>query len=61
MRVQVGGLILETYMYLHINMPIKATMNNGDCMVPFVGSVRFSKGGGEGGGGTPVTIWTAQQ
>lgn len=24
-------------MYLHINMPIKATMNNGDCMVPFVG------------------------
>lgn len=49
--------ILETYMYLHINMPIKATMNNGDCMVPFVGSVRFLKGGG----GTPVTIWMAQQ
>lgn len=24
-------------MYLHINMPIKATMNNGDCIVPFVG------------------------
>lgn len=24
-------------MYLHINIPIKATMNNGDCIVPFVG------------------------
>lgn len=36
-------------------------MNNGDCIVPFVGSVRFSKGGGGGGGGTPVTIWIAQQ